>query len=446
MMGIALAPKHMKTLLIAFLALIVGTTGVQASPDGPIALTNARIVTVTGDVVEQGTLVMEGNVIVALGSDVAVPDGARVIDCTGLTIYPGMIDTGTQLGLVEVGSLPETRDASELGDLSPQMKALTAVNPNGVAIPVTRVSGVTTVLTEPSGGMLPGQAALINLHGYTPSQMYAGFEGMTLSFPSTGRRGRFDRRSDEDIEKASETALKKLNDTFDSADLYHRIDSSYSANPQPGRRPEYVPSIDALLPVVRGEQTLIIRVNAAKDILAAIKWVADRGLEDVIFTGLAEGWRVADKIAEAGIPCLVGPVFAVPTRNSDRFDKAYRNVSLMHQSGVKVAIRSGETENARNLPYNAGFAAAYGLGIEQALRAVTIVPAEILGVADRRGSLEVGKEATLFVADGDPFETKTQVHYVFIEGYEIPMESRHTRLYEEFLNRRPGLDEHAASQ
>ena len=414
----------------------------DAPREGTVALTNARIVTVTNGVIENGTLVIKDDRITALGANVSVPAGAQVIDCAGLTIYPGMIDSGTQMGLVEVGSLAETRDARELGDLSPQMKALTAVNPNAVAIPVTRVSGVTTVITEPSGGMLPGQAALINLHGYTPQQMFAGFQGVALQFPTTGRRGRFDRRSDEDIKKAADKALKKLNDTWDAATLYHRIDSTYQASPEEGRRPEYVPAMTALLPVIRGEQTLIIRVNAARDIEAAIEWVEKRGFERVIFSGVAEGWRVADKIAEAGIPCLVGPVLSVPTRQSDRYDKAYANAGLMHKAGVKIAIRSGDTANARNLPYNAGFAAAYGLGQAEALRALTITPAEIFGVDSQIGSLEVGKKATLFVADGDPFETKTDIHHVFIEGYQIPMESRHTRLYDEFLNRNPGRVKH----
>lgn len=404
------------------------------------ALTNARIETVTQGTIENGTVLIENDRIVAIGTDVAIPEDTNVIDCTGLTIYPGMIDSGTQLGLVEVSSLEETRDNSELGTLSPQMKALTAVNPNGVAIPVTRVNGVTTALTEPSGGLLPGQAALINLHGYTPNQMFAGFEGVSMQFPSTGRRGRFDQRTEEQVNEATDKALKMLNDTWDSAELHSRIDSTYQTRPESGRRPAYVPSMEALRPVVRGEQTLIISVNAAKDILAAIDWVTERKLDNVVFTGLAEGWRVADKIAEAGIPCLVGPVLAVPTRASDRFDKAYRNAALMHAAGVKIAIRSGETANARNLPYNAGFAVAYGLPYEEALRAVTINPAEIFGVSDRMGSLEVGKEATLFVSDGDPFETSTTIKHVFIGGFQVSMESRHTRLYEEFLNRSPGLD------
>ncbi|MCY3629987.1 MAG: amidohydrolase family protein [Bacteroidota bacterium] len=410
--------------------------------DTVTALTNARIVTVTQGTIERGTILIQDGTIIQIGVNVDIPKDSRVIDLTGLSIYPGMIDSGTQMGLIEVGSLPETRDASELGDLSPQMKALIAVNPNGVAIPVTRVSGVTTVLTVPSGGMLPGQAALINLHGYTPLQMFAGFEGIILRFPATGRRGRFDSRSEEDIKKAADEAMKKLNDTWDNAELHHRIDSTYQARPEDGRRPEYVPSMEALRDVIRGEQTLIIQVNAANDILAAIEWVQTRGIGRVLFSGVAEGWRVADKIAEAGIPCLVGPVLSIPTRQSDRFDKAYKNAGLMHAAGVKIALRSDDTANARNLPFHAGFATAYGLPIEEALRAVTINPAEIFGVSDRLGSLEIGKEATLFVADGDPFETATKIHHVFIAGYEIPMESRHTQLYEEFLQRSPGLHKH----
>ncbi len=428
--------------LLAAVLLMTAVATDARGQHGAIALKDARIVTVTGKTIERGTLVIEKDRIVAVGPNVRAPRGARVIELRGFTIYPGLIDSGTQIGLVEVGSLEETRDASELGDLSPQMKALTAVNPNGVAIPVTRVSGVTTVLTEPSGGMLPGQAALVNLHGYTPQQMYAGFEGVALRFPSTGRRGRFDRRSDEDIKKASDKALKKLNDTWDRAELYERIDSTYESSPERGRRPEYVPSMAALLPVLRGEQHLIVYVNTARDITAALDWVEKRGLTNVIFSGLAEGWRVADKIAEAGIPCLVGPVLSIPTRASDRYDKAYANPGLMHKAGVMLAIRSDDTANSRNLPYHAAFAAAYGMGVDEALRAVTSVPAEIFGIDKDLGSLEVGKKATLFVADGDPFETSTTIHHVFIDGYEIPMESRHTRLYDEFLERDPGVEKH----
>lgn len=436
----------MNILLTIILALGLLGTPTDKPQQGVYALTNARIVTVTNGTIESGTLVIRNDKIVAVGSNVDVPADAQVIDCTGLTIYPGMIDSGTRVGLAEVGSVGETSDFNEVGDLTPQMDALTAVNPNSVLIPVTRVSGVTTVITEPAGGMLPGTAALINLHGYTPDQMHVGgFKAVVLEYPATGRRGSFDRRSDEDIKKAADKALKKLNDTWDRASLYDEIDAAYAANPEQGRRPEYVPEMRVLLPVLRGEQTLMVRVNAARDILSAIDWVAERGFEKVVFSGVSEGWRVADKLAEAGIPCLVGPVLAIPSRQSDRYDKAYANASLLHQAGVKIAIRSGESENVRNLPYNAGFAAAYGLGQEEALKAVTISAAEIFGVSDMLGSLEEGKQATLFVADGDPFETRTDIHHVFIDGYQVPMDSRHIRLYQEFLERNPGLEKHSES-
>ncbi len=406
---------------------------------GTFALTHARIVTVTNGVVENGTLLIKDGKIAAIGVDIPLPEDAEIIDCSGLTIYPGFIDSGTRLGLEEIGSLPETQDDDELGELTPHVRALTAINPNSVLIPVTRISGVTTVLSMPSNGLFPGTAALINLVGYTPDQMYTGFEGVLLNFPPTGRRGRFDRRSEEAIKKAAERALKQLNDVWEKAVLYARIDSAYQAQPEEGRMPEFIPPMESLIRVVRGELPLIIEVNTAQDIVKAISWVKERHIQRVIFTGVAEGWRVADKLAEAGIPCIVGPVLSLPTRAYDRYDRPYANAGLLHKAGVKIALRTMETENVRNLPFHAGFAVAYGLPPEEALRAVTINPAEIFGVDDHLGSLEVGKSATLFVVDGDPFETKTQVKHVFIDGYLIPMVSRQTRLYEEFLHRNPGL-------
>lgn len=431
--------------LLLALGFVLGPGDVAPDVDKPrqgtFALTNARIVTVTNGTIEQGTLVIEGDEITALGADVQPPEGAEVIDCAGLSIYPGLIDSGTRLGLVEVGSLSETQDYREIGDLTPEAQALTAVNPNSVSIPVTRVSGVTTVITEPTGGLLPGTAALIDLVGYTPDQMFAGFHAMMLDFPSTGRRGSFDDRSESEIEKAAEKALKKLNDVWDRAALYARIDSAHAADPEANRKPEYVPSMEAMLPVIRGERAVMIDVDRSDDIRAALEWIEERGLSDqTILTGVREGWRVADVIAASGIPVLTGPVLANPTRGSDRYDKAYANPGLMQQAGVKVALRTGEAENVRNLPFHAGFAAAYGMGKTEALRAVTIVPAEIFGVADEVGSLEVGKKANLFVTDGDPFETKTDVQHLFIDGYKVPLESRHTRLYDEFLERNPGLE------
>ncbi len=411
--------------------------------NGTFALTNATIETVTKGTISNGTIVLSGGKIQALGTDVPIPASAQVIDCKGLRIYPGMIDAGGKIGLLEIGQIPQATDETEKGEVLPQIKALTAINPNSAAIPVTRVSGVTTTLVTPDGGLIPGTAALVNLFGYVPDQMYAGFQGVVVNFPNTGRRGFFDRRTDDEIKKASEKAMQQLNDVWDKAIQYHKLDSATK-----GKGLSYYPEMQSMLPVVRGERMLLIEVNAAKDIQVALKWINEKKLNPpagkagkVALMGVSEGWRVADEIAKSGVPVITGPVIALPTRDYDRYDAAYANPGLLKKAGVKVAIRSLEENNGnyRNLPYHAGFAAAYGMDKEDALRAITIVPAEILGVADKMGSLEVGKTANLFVCDGDPLETKTQIKHVFIDGWQMPMTSRQIELYNEFLKREPGV-------
>lgn len=428
--------------IITFLSLLVcfQTTHAQVekSNKGTYALTNATIETVTKGTIRNGTLIIKDGKILGLGPAAIIPDDAFKIDCTGMTIYPGLIDGGTKLGLSEIGSISLTQDYNEIGDITPHMQALTAVNPNSVSIPITRTNGVTTVLTMPAGGIFPGTAALINLNGYTPEQMYAGFKGMVVSYPTSGRSSRWDKRSDEDRKKEEEKKLKKLNDVWEQARLYAKIDSAAQDNP--AMRPEYNPEMAAMLPVIQGKMPVLLEVNKAKDIESAIKWVEENNI-NAIFTGVAEGWRVADKLAKAKISVITGPVLRTPTRNSDKYDRPYANAGLMLKAGVKVALRTNEIENVRNLPFNAGFAAAYGMGKKEALKAVTIVPAEIFGVADQIGSLEKGKSATLFVTNGDPFETKTQVKYLFIDGYHVALDSRQIQLNKEFLNRSPGVKE-----
>jgi imidazolonepropionase-like amidohydrolase len=402
---------------------------------GTFALTNATIETVTKGVIQNGTVIISNGKITAVGTSVAIPAGAQVIDCKGLWIYPGMIDSFTQLGLSEVASDPRTRDFEEVGDIIPQVHAIAAVNPNSALIPVTRISGVTTVIAAPRGSLVSGTAALIDLHGYTPDQMFAGFEGVVLQFPDVSRRGFFDRRTDDELKKDYEKKLNKLNEAWDRAIEYHKIDSASKS-----KGISYYPEMEALLPVIRGERSLMIQADAAKDILNALQWVKERKVKKVILVGVLEGWRVAAEIAKTNIPVITGPIQELPSRDYDRYDKAYANAGLMKKAGVKVALCTQEARgNVRNLPYHAAFAASYGLGREEALKAVTIVPAEIFGVADRIGSIEAGKDATLFISDGDPFETKTNIKQVFIDGWKIPMVSRQTELYDEFLKREPGV-------
>ena len=416
--------------LIPLLSFAQEDDQVMKARSGKFALINAKIYTITNGVIENGTLLISNGIIEAVGTEVNIPADAELIDVEGKEIYPGMIDSGTTLGLAEISSISEANDFREFGDLTPQMEALTAVNPNSVAIPVTRVSGVTTVWTMPRGGVLPGTATSINLFGYTPDQMYAGSKAIVMNFPSTptGRRAR--RLSDDEKKKRKQKALKTVNDAWDKAELYAKIEKSDEVRSYP--------EIQALVPVVKGELPLFIEVNVASDILAAIDWAKERSYAKITLTGVSEGWRVADQIAESGFPVITGPVQAIPTRQSDRFD-AYANPSVLQKAGVKVALRTMDAENVRNLPYHAGFAATYGMGQEEALKAITINAAEILGVSDQIGSIEVGKKANVFVATGDPFETSTKITDLFIDGYKVPMTSRHIRLYDEFMNRTPGV-------
>ena len=414
----------------------------QPGYQGPFALTNGEIIVAPGDTLSNGTVVIRDDSIAAVGTNVAAPSDAQVIDVDGHTVYPGLIDSGTHLGLQEVGSLPETQDFNEIGNLTAHMNALTAVNPSTVHVPTTRVHGITAVITEPETGMLPGTAPLIALHGYTPEQMHLGGVTLTkLDFPSVGRQGPSDDRSPKTIEKESQEALDKLNEVWEKAERYAKIDSAVAEQPEARRQPEYLPAMESMVPVIQGEQPLMISANAAADISKALDWAEERGvLDQVIVSGAMEGWRVADEIAEANVPVLVGSIMQPPSRESDRYDKAYRTPALLHEAGVQVALRSGKTENVRNLVFHAGFAASHGLGKTEALRAVTTTPAQIFGIDDQVGTIKTGKRANLFVANGDPFQPDTDVQHLFIDGYKLPLENRATKLYDEFLNRNPGLE------
>lgn len=429
--------KHLTIYILALLmmpSIMVGQR-VAKSESGTFLLDNATVVTVTKGTMQGDVLVKDGK-IAEVGANISAPTDVKVIDCTGLFVYPGMIDGMTRLGLEEIAAIGLTKDFDELGDFNPHMDALTAVNPNSVSIPVTRTNGVTTVITAPTGGLFSGKASLINLHGYTPQQMYAGFEAVIMNFPSSGKQGRWDRRSEEDVKKDYEKSVSKLDGIWTKAKDYARMDSIAMA--QKVAKTGYNPQMDALLSTVRGKAKLMIRVNKKEDILNAIKWV-EANKVDAIFVSVSEGWRVADELAKAKIPVLVGPILRTTARKHDKYDRPYKNPSILAKAGVKIAIMTNESENVRNLPFNAGFAAAYGLGIEDALKAVTINPAEIFGLGDQLGSIEAGKVANLFITDGDPFETKTQPKYLFINGWNVPIESRHTLLYDEFLERSPGL-------
>ncbi len=255
-----------------------------------------------------------------------------------------------------------------------------------------------------------------------------------LNWPTAQKGGWWDDRSEEEVEKEYKENLKELNDYWKKAEFYARMMRSYRQNPDGKEQPEIDKRMEAMREVVNGEIPVVISVDAKKDILNAIEWTEKHPDARFILAGVEDGWRVADQIAEAGLPCLVSTLYT-PERDYDNYQRPYQNPGKLHEAGVKVAIATGGVENVRNAPYHAGYAATYGLGKEEALRAITINAAEIFGVADELGSIEEGKQANLFIADGDPFEPMTHIEQVFIRGNKIPMVSRHTQLYEEYLDR-----------
>ncbi|HEU0094054.1 MAG TPA: amidohydrolase family protein [Vicinamibacteria bacterium] len=417
---------------------LVATVALAADAPRTIAIRGARIVTVFGPVIEKGTIVLSGGKIAAVGADASVPAGAEVIDGTGKTVYPGLINGLTTLGLTEISSVPGSVDTTETGDINPQARAWLAVQPHSELIPIARANGTTVVLTAPLGGLVSGQSALLRLAGSTPEALTVKQPvAMHMVYP-TGRPSFSLARLFEEPElKTFEERLKdrRLSQEKELRRLGNLIEDARALGQ---RRGANVPSDvdlaeEALGAVARGELPVVMRADAEDEIRGAVRFAGDHGLKLIIAGGL-EAWRCADLLKEKDVPVLLS-VDRLPRRESDRYDAAFTNPSVLHRAGVRFAIVSDDAADIRNLPYEAAMARAYGLPAEVALRAITLSPAEIFGVADRMGALAVGKDADIFVATGDIMDTRTQVTHVFVDGVAQSLETRHTRLFREFKDR-----------
>lgn len=430
--------KRILSLFIVFLGVVsISSAQITEKPNfGKIALLNATIHTVSDGVIENGIVLIDGERIVFVGNNVKPTADYTIIDLTGKHIWPGMIDAGTSLGLIEISAVPVTVDNAEVGNFNPNMRAFTAINPNSAAIAVNRVEGVTTVIAEPSSGVISGVATLIDLFGYSPDSMAVKADAaMIMNWPVSGRRGWFDQRTDEQLKEQFETQLKEMKETWNKAKFYHTMMTAFEASPTGKTKPDKDQQMEGMRNVFRGTLPVMIRVDREGDIREALKWVADNPDVNFIFTSVSEGWRVADEIAAANVPVIVGPVLRLPSRGYDHYLRPYENAGLLHKAGVLVALRTGQTENVRNLPFQAGYAATYGMPYDEAVKSITLNPAKIFGVDDRIGSISEGKIANLVVTNGDLLETMTQVERVFIRGRDILMTSRQEQLYRQFINR-----------
>ena len=386
-----------------------------------IAITGGTVYPVSGPKVVNATVLIRDGRIAAVGTNVAVPSDATRIDAAGKWVTPGLIDGAGQLGLVEISAVPGTREASIQGDtIAAAFNVAEGINPASTLIPVTRIEGITTALATPAGNLVSGQAVLIDLDGATIDQMLVKSPaGVVADLSESGK---------DDAGGSRARIAERLRQVFREALEYERRKVDF-------RRAQMQPlsasaeDLEALLPMLHGRVALIAFANRRSDIETALRLAKEFKLK-VILAGGAEGWEIAGAIAAAGVPVLVEPMDNIP--GFDALGIRYENAAILARAGVKVALLETDTHKTRNLRQQAGNAVSYGMTWDQALRAVTLSPAEIFGVADRYGSLEPGKVANVVVWSGDPFEFTTGVEHVLIRGKEIPLKSRQTELFERY--------------
>jgi imidazolonepropionase-like amidohydrolase len=452
----ASARRFVAALAIAVLALIPLSRAASAqdtdrtdsqmtnTPAPTFVIRNARIVTVSGAEIESGSLVISGGRITAVGANVSAPAGAQEIDARGLSVYPGMIDLGTNMGLTEIsGGAPGSVDAQELGDMNPNIASIWAVNPHSSHIAVTRVAGVTSVLSLPSGGVISGQGAIINLAGSSPREMAVVPQAaLMVEFPRIGGGGGFaaflaaQQGITQDALTQRDRRVEELRRMLRDAEAYGRAQDAYAKDPKNIPRPDTDLKLAALVPYARGERPVIFRAERERDIRGAIRFAEEMKLKPVII-GASEGWKVASLLKDKNVPVILDGVLNLPLREDDPYDSLYENASKLQSAGVRFCISTGDSgAHVRDLPFNAGMAAAYGLSKAEALKSVTLYPAQILGVADRMGSIEQGKIANLVITDGDILEARTNIRHLFIGGRQIPLTSRHTMLSDQFKDRK----------
>lgn len=408
----------------------------QAPGSEVIVIQGARIVPVVGDDIPRGTIVIKDGLIDAIGPDVAVPAGARVIDATGLIAYPGLIDGYSFLGLSEISGVSATVDSRETGRINPQVRSVEALRYDSMHIPISRSNGVTVALVAPSGGLISGMSCLVKLDGWTNREMVIKSPAaLHVELPTIrgGRGGFMGRGAAGQPRVETPKALEELKALFAKARAYEKR-RAYADRQPLLALPDFDETAEALLPVLRAEVPVMISVHADKDIKLAVDFVKAENLK-AIFFGVEQGWKIAADIGKAGIPCVMGSLNDLPPTWEDGYDALFRNPGELAKAGVKIAFASVSSSTAKDLPYHAAKAAAFGLDRREALKAVTLYPAQIFGLDKALGSLEKGKTATLVLADNDILEFRTNIKHVFINGRDTDLSNRYTELLEKFKKR-----------
>ena len=434
-----LTRKKCTIVMLVSVLLLPAVLSLSGADNRTFVIRDAKVYTLgPAGTLERASVVIADGKIAEVGVSVRAPAGAQVIQGKGLEVYPGMINGWSTIGLTEIPAVDVTVDSNEMGNYKPQLLAFQAINWASEHFPVARVNGITASISAPGGGVISGQAALLHLAGWTVEDMAVEKSaGMVLNFPSMGGGGGRGfgggfggparSRPFSELRREYEKNVKELSEQLEKARHYGK---AVEANPATERDRE----LEALLPVVQGQKLVLMRAESARDIRNAIEFGKKEKLNFVIVGG-REAAQAADDLKKGNVAVILGSIYSMPGREDDAYDERYTLPARLAKAGVKFALTSPSPSDTRNLPYEAGMASAYGLAREEALKAVTIYPAEILGVAGKLGSLEQGKSADLVVTDGDLLELKTNVKNVFIAGQNVPLESKHTKLYQQYINR-----------
>jgi len=431
--------------LVFLLGLVYCSGSAPAQAQTAYAITHAKIFTVSGAPIDDGTLLIKDGKIAAVGADVTVPAGAKVVDATGLQVYPGLFDPITQMGLREIGAVSATVDSTETGSWNPDVVAAEAILPSSEHIPVTRASGITEVLAVPgsggfdsggSQGVLGGQASAINMAGWTISDLLLKKSvAMVLNWPKIQTRT-FDfatfSRKEKPYSEAKQEYEKEVNELTDWLErARHYAQAIGHGGPSDFERDV---KLEALVPVVRGQLPVLVFADSDRDIRNAVEFCDKQKLK-MILAGGEEAYKVKDLLRSKDIPVILRPMLTEPAEEDDPYDVLLSQPSVLAAAGVRFAIGSFDNSFARRLGQNAANAVAYGLPYDEALKTVTLYPAQILGLADQVGTLETGKIANVIVTNGDPLELTTDVKYLFIKGQLTPLDNKQLRLYDKYLNR-----------
>lgn len=427
--------RRASTSCVVTLVSLLVVTG-AASAQTTYAVQGVRIVTVSGPVIEKGTIVIRNGVIADVGAAAVVPGDAVVIDGKGLTAYPGLFDSATTMGLTEVPGIWESDDFSEIDEFTPQLMAFSAFHAASVFAPIARSVGVLHVVSTPSAGMVAGQSAVMALGGWTADEMELARHGpMSLDFPKllNYEAAAFTRRRHPFADtKDYQTKMRELTEFFAGARRYMEAKGAAAGTAPIARDVRY----EAMIPVLKGQQPVFIEVQSDQDIRKAVQFAREQKL-DYALVGADDAAKVAEFLKENGVRVILGPPDTLPIRPDDPVDGVCRTAAVLHEHGVSFTFGTGRgAADDRNFRHQVGMAVACGLPNDVALRSVTLTPAEFLGVAAKVGSIEKGKNADLVLTDGDIFEYGTHVRQTFVNGKPEGVQTRYTELYEKYKDRK----------